>query len=72
MRSESDMLKTLGLVTGSIAFLIAVTITALLCTSCTVSFQNISTHGTATDLVDEDQAASPDVKTTLTIPVKAI
>lgn len=28
---------------------------------CTLSFQNISTHGTATDLVDEEQAASPTV-----------
>ena len=39
---------------------------------CTISFQNISTHGTATDLVDENQTASPDVKTDLTIPVKAL
>jgi hypothetical protein len=28
---------------------------------CTISFQNISTHGTATDLVDETQTASPNV-----------
>lgn len=27
-----------------------------LMSSCTISFQNISTHGTATDLVDETQA----------------
>jgi len=25
----------------------------LLCTSCTMTMQNISTHGTATDLVDD-------------------
>ncbi len=36
--------------------------------SCTISFQNISTHGTATDLVDEEMTISPDIKTDLTIP----
>lgn len=41
-------------------------------TSCTISFQNISTHGTATDLVDENQAASPNVDTNLTLPVSAL
>jgi hypothetical protein len=42
---------------------------ALALQSCTISFQNISTHGVATDLVDENQAASPDVKTDITVPV---
>lgn len=28
-------------------------------TGCTISFQNISTHGTASDVVDETQDASP-------------
>jgi len=36
--------------------------------SCTLSFTNVDTHGTATDLVDETQTASPDVKTDLTLP----
>lgn len=40
--------------------------------SCTISFQNISTHGTATDVVDEDLNTSPDIKTELTIPAKVI
>lgn len=30
----------------------------LLMTSCTLSFQNIDTHGTAEDLVDENQTAN--------------
>lgn len=34
-------------------------------TGCTISFQNISTHGTATDLVDEEQSASPTVSTSM-------
>jgi len=32
-------------------------------TGCTISFQNISTHGTATDLVDENQEASSNIET---------
>lgn len=38
-------------------------------TGCTVSFQNISTHGTATDLVDEQQAASPQVSAKVSGPL---
>lgn len=45
---------------------------ALTLQCCTISFQNISTHGTATDLVDENQAATADVKADVTVPVKAI
>lgn len=40
--------------------------------SCTLSFQNISTHGTATDLVDQTQSAEPDVNANLTIPAKVL
>ncbi len=36
---------------------------------CTISFQNISTHGTASDLVDEDQAATADVDANLSVPI---
>ncbi len=38
-------------------------------TSCTISFQNISTHGTATDVLDSAQTTSPDVKPVLTVPL---
>ncbi len=31
-------------------------------TACTLSMQNISTHGTANDLVDESQAATAHIK----------
>lgn len=37
-------------------------------TGCTMSFQNISTHGTATDLVDENQSASPKIATKIKMP----
>ena len=48
--------------------IILLIMTIMVLDSCTISFQNISTHGTATDLVDENQAASPDVQTDLDIP----
>ncbi len=60
--------NTLLLVTGLISLLLAGCCLALFLVGCTVSMQNISTHGTATDLVDEQQKAnadvSPDVKIT--------
>lgn len=40
--------------------------------SCTLSFSNISTHGTATDLIDEEQGASPTVSPAVTVPISAI
>ncbi len=45
---------------------------ALSLNSCTISFQNISTHGVATDLVDENQAATADVKPVVSIPATAL
>ncbi len=72
MKSEDQMLKTLGIVTGSIAALLVILTTALILCSCTISFQNIDTHGTASDVVDENQTASPDIKTDLTIPPMGI
>lgn len=43
----------------SFAFLFAIMIICFV--SCTISFQNIDTHGPASDLVDDTQAASPDI-----------
>lgn len=36
---------------------------------CTISFQNISTHGTATDLVDETQTPTNDIRPNIVIPL---
>lgn len=43
----------------------------ILC-SCTISFQNISTRGQATDLIDENQDAKADISPDITIPLKPI
>lgn len=49
--------------------IVLIEIICLIFTSCTISFQNISTHGTATDLVDENQAATADIKPVITVPL---
>lgn len=40
--------------------------------SCTLSFTNLSTNGKASDVVDEEQAASPQITSTVTIPVSPL
>lgn len=44
---------------------------SMILTACTISMQNISTHGMATDLVDENQAATADVKPVITVPLSS-
>ena len=41
----------------------------LLLTGCTVNFQNISTNGKASDIVDENQKVDSDVSPDFTIPL---
>jgi hypothetical protein len=48
-----------------IGFILVGALIMLTLTGCTISFQNISTHGTATDLVDEEQNASPNVSASM-------
>lgn len=50
-----------------VSALIGGVLTGLL-VSCTISFQNIDTHGTATDLVDENQTTSPTVSPNIEVP----
>lgn len=45
-----------------------ISIAATIITGCTISFQNISTHGTATDLIDENQGATADVSPDVSLP----
>lgn len=58
MQRDYTIYIAIGLIIGSL--------TSLLC-SCTISFSNISTHGTAKNLVDETQSTTP--TTELTIPL---
>jgi hypothetical protein len=47
-------------------FVVIVLVTTLY--GCTISFQNISTHGVATDLGDDELSASPTVSPNINIP----
>ncbi len=40
--------------------------------SCTITLNNISTHGTATDVVDEEQDASPTVSPNISVPMSPL
>lgn len=42
---------------------------SMLLSGCTISFQNIDTHGTATDLVDETQSNEPKVSPVIKVPL---
>lgn len=39
-------------------------------TGCTMTFTNVSTHGTASDVVDDTQTASPNTSMKATVPLK--
>lgn len=41
----------------------------VLCAGCTLSFQNISTHGTATDVLDENQTPNNNVSPQIPAPL---
>ncbi len=55
---------------GTLFFISFLFLFILLFTGCTLSFQNISTHGTATDLVDENQSPTNTVSPKLNTPLK--
>lgn len=44
----------------------------ILLTGCTLSFNNIATEGHSSDVVDEQQDASPTVSPNLVIPASAL
>ena len=72
---ESDDLAMNLFQYGGLAFVIFVLAAMLfLLSSCTITQTMVHTEGTASDVVDETETTSPDVKptTNLTIPVKAI
>jgi hypothetical protein len=58
------------------AMAIAVAISMATTTSCTLSYQTICTHGTTSDVADEQQEASPTVEATANVsgmpPLRAV
>ncbi len=69
MNDDIPPLKQVMFFSGGLALFVLIIFCLNLLVGCTISFQNIDTHGTATDLVDENQTASPDVKSDLSIPL---
>lgn len=51
---------------------IAAVLFSILLTACTISFQNVSTHGQADDLIDEQQETTPSVPVHVELPPLAI
>lgn len=49
------------------AMVIIIVGTAFLISGCTLSFQNIDTHGTATDLIDENLSTAPSANIPVTV-----
>lgn len=54
---------------NKLLFIVAFTVLA---TSCTLSLQNVDTHGQTTDAAEDNQTASPDVSPNLTIPASVV
>lgn len=53
-----------------LAIVVAVVGLILVCCGCTTSVTTITSHGTAEDMVDQQQDAAPNISPTLSIPVK--
>lgn len=66
--NEERSTKILLFVTGIISLMIALVFLLFVFVSCTISFHNISTEGSATDLIDQQQEAdaqvTPNIKVT--------
>ena len=53
-------------------FIVSLMIICFILGACTISFQNISTHGTATDLVDENQSPTNTVSPDISVPIRPL
>lgn len=53
-------------------FIVVLIVFGFIMASCTISFQNISTHGTATDLVDENQSPTNTVSPDISVPIRPV
>ncbi len=40
--------------------------------SCNITLSNVSTHGTASDVVDEEESATPTISPTVTLPISPV
>jgi hypothetical protein len=65
-----DKLTMKGMIIKAILFIsLCFAAVIVLLASCTLSFQNIDTHGTATDLVDENMSTDAQVSPNIEAPI---
>ncbi len=55
-----------------IAILVLLGFAVIFITSCTISMNMVSTEGTASDVIDETQAPTNDVKADVSVPISGI
>lgn len=72
MTKPNESLIAWKVMTGIMGLFALIMIILAITCSCTISFQNISTHGTATDVVDENLKTDPTVNPNISIPISGI
>lgn len=69
MSDDRDCEYVAPRVIASVIFIMLTTIGIFFLFGCTLCFQNVSTHGTADDLIDEVQTPNNDVRPKIQIPL---
>ena len=69
-QTPKSLLAKIFTVLSFVAVGAALVMVGIMLCSCTTSVTTISSHGTASDMVDENQSTDPVVSPTLTVPVK--
>lgn len=69
MKKDEDFQLILKIVLSLVSILALIAIIIVLCCSCTLSFQNISTHGVASDLVDDQLRTDPKIDADVSLPL---
>lgn len=72
MNKNDEFRLILKVVLSLVTMLALIAFLLMLFCSCTLSFQNISTHGTAEDLVDENLKTDPTISPDISIPISGI
>ncbi len=69
MRRDEEFRLVVKIVFSLVSILALIAMLIVLCCSCTISFQNISTHGPTDHVIDENLTTDPNVDPNLSIPL---
>ncbi len=72
MKETDEVPKTQTLIVLFASIVLFVFVCFFFLTGCTYSINMVHTEGSASDLIDEDQKAEPDISPTLTIPANVL